>query len=165
MKRIERTLIRVFLAFIICSCVQCSRETDGSLISREVGSSNNELPADTSVLALSADLLYTSDRYLEASEEYGKLIKIDSFNGKFFYRKAYCLLQIDSPYEASEYYLKASSLGYRVAECYYAMGGIHNLSGSDSLAILYLRKALSLAPDMEKAKTLLWRIKGYKSSI
>lgn len=116
--------------------------------------------ADTSLIALSAGLLYESDLYHEASIGYGKLINVDSTNGKYLYRKAYCLVQIDSLAEAKTYYLKAAKLMYKEAECYYAIGGIFVMMGKESSAVPFLQRALKLNADMEKARKLLFDVEN-----
>ena len=58
-----------------------------------------------------------------------------------------------------EYYLKASRLKYKETECYYVIGGIYASLGKDSLAIIFLEKALMFDPTMEKARALLSDLK------
>ena len=156
-------LTSLFIVMLILAItMQCKeRKANENNDSNEIENLSSDLAKDTSMLALSADLLIKNGQYHEASMEYSKLIKIDSSNGKFLFRKGYCLTQIDSPFQALKYYIKAAESKFHEAECYYVIGTIHGIEGRDSLAIVYLEKALALEPGMEKAKSFLSTVRQW----
>lgn len=138
----------------------CKKEISQEVVTGQ--SDSVELEAgkiDTSLLILSADLHYNRDSYMEALREYDQLTKIDSMNGKFHFRKAYSLLQLDCLGQAMNSYSKAARLRYREADCHFAISTLY-LPANDSLAIIHLKKALSLDPSMHKARVLLQGLKN-----
>ena len=120
---------------------------------------------DTALAALSAHLFYETDEYDQASREYGRLIQMDRQNGKFLYRKGYCLVKLDSPLAALAFFERAAQLKFMEAECYYNIGGIYASIGMDSSATAFFQKALRLEPDMEKAKSFLSDVSARKPTV
>lgn len=145
--------------FLICEflfLVQCHQPRNHTESSPE--HSTDEV-ADTSAINFSAELFYEAGQYLEAANEYKKLITLDSLNGKYYFRRGYSLVQIDSFSLASKYYAKAAVLKYEEAECYFVIGTLYSRDFNDTLAIKCLEKALKLDPGMEKAKIFLSSLK------
>jgi len=112
-----------------------------------IDSLNTTLNKDTVEMNLKAHLLYVNKEYLEASQEYSELIKIDSLNGKYHYRKGYCLAQLSSYNEAIIYYQQASILNYDKFECFKSIGIIYYFMINDNKrAEEYFSKCLEIKP-------------------
>lgn len=92
---------------------------------------------DSATLILKAHLLYSNNKYQEAFEDYTKLLEIDSTNGKFYYCKTYCLVQLYRHSESIEFYQKAADLNYSKFDCYKSIGLTYTFAlKNDSLAFL-----------------------------
>lgn len=152
--RIKISTVLVIAFFIV---TQCSIKNDKPTTRQPA-----EAQIDTSLLITSAELYYDNNLYSEAALEYKKLLTYDSTNGKFYFRRAYSLLQIDSFTASIENYSKAAKFKFEEADCYFAIGSIYSRGSNDSLTVLYLEKALQLNPNMEKAKTMLSAFKKQK---
>lgn len=121
---------------------------------------SNILVEDSSGLLLKARLNYEKDEYLQALELYSKLIEIDSSKGEFFFRKGYCLVQLDREPEAIQYYKKAAELNFNPSDCYYNIGlAYHFALNNDSLAIVYYERSLQLNPESKEINKLLSHLK------
>ncbi|MBL7873473.1 MAG: tetratricopeptide repeat protein [Cyclobacteriaceae bacterium] len=111
---------------------------------------------DSSTLILKAHLLYSNNKYQEALEYYTKLLEIDSTHGKFYYRKAYCLVQLYRHSESIKFYQKASDLNYSKFDCYKSIGLTYTFAlKNDSLACVYFRMCLQLEPGNEEIIELM----------
>lgn len=119
---------------------------------------------DSATWAVTAALYHNSGRFSEAIIEYDKLIGIDSTNGKYLYRKAYCLMQIDSPAEAIRYFNKAAEVNFYKFDCFYSIGLNALILHDDSLAIQYFEKCLLMKPDSKEVQIFLKNLKGAEKS-
>ena len=148
MRKIPALLFMSQTLFIL----QCNESQNHNTYSPE---SNLDEVADTGALSLSAALFYETEHYYEAANEYEKLTKLDSSHGKYYFRRAYSLVQIDSFDLAEKNYARFAKLKYREAECYFVIGTFYSRKFNDRLARKYLRKALELNPQMDKARLFL----------
>lgn len=86
--------------------------------------------------------------YLSCVRNYSKLIELDSLSGEFRFERGFCLAQIDSFKLSAVDFQSAAELGYNKFESYYSLAVIFTKEiPCDSLAFLYLNKALELNPE------------------
>lgn len=93
------------------------------------------------------DLFYNKDLYGHVISITDTLIKLDSTNGSYFYKRAvaYAFFQV---YDSSNYYfLKSAKLNYRIRDSYYAIAMRYHLDGNDSVAIKMFDFILSNYPN------------------
>jgi tetratricopeptide (TPR) repeat protein len=118
---------------------------------------------DTSELNLKADLLYAKDQFAEALKLYVKLSNADSLNGKYNYRKGYCLRGLRKYNESIACYLKSIRLNYRKFDSYNNLGIIYSIGLNDNeQAKKYFEKSLEIDPNSEEVKTFIKALEGNK---
>jgi len=142
------------LLFISLLTVACFKKPKEDVFTRE-----SDVLSDSSSLRLRAEQHYRKNEYQDAISGYSALLRIDSLNGQFYYRRAYSYLQTDSFSNAITDFEKSILLGYKVPQSYFAMGSIYTMDvetiRNDSLAILYFERCLAIDPSFEKARVLL----------
>lgn len=152
-------IVGSLLALLKCSTT--SKKEDTELRSDSSFTSRDSLISDSSSLVVQAALLYANDKFEEALESYSKLVELDSTNGDFFYRKAYCLAQLNRDSAAVENYLKSANLDFRKFDAYRSIGLIYTVGLNDrSKAIEYFKKCLEINPNAEEIKRLIEDIKS-----
>lgn len=160
-KFIVRLIIGVWL---LIDFVECSKQVkeDTPAAKPEVFNldstviSFSQSSKDTSELILKADLMYATDQYADAIELYTKLLLIDSLNGKFNYRKGFCLRNLRLYPESIEYFLKSIALNYREFDSYNNLGVIYSIGLNDyPQARKYFEKSLEINPNSEEVKSFL----------
>lgn len=165
----KTVFLRVLIVSSLLSLFKCSttsKKEDKVLRSDSLSISRDNLINDSSSLVVQAALLYANDKFEEALMSYNKLINLDSTNGDFFYRKAYCLAQLSRDSAAVENYLKSANLDFRKFDAYRSIGLIYTVGLNDkSKAIEYLKKCLEINPNAQDIKRLIEDIKSNPEKI
>ena len=111
--------MRYLLLVCLFALLGCTSSTEKKSVLETKSSTNIEEDSsafrnsnDTISLETLASILYERDQYLEAIDLYSNLLLGDSLNGQFYFRKAYCLMQIKHDQEALVCFLKAADLNY-----------------------------------------------------
>jgi tetratricopeptide (TPR) repeat protein len=152
--------LAIIIPYLIFACSEIMNEDPEPKSSQATVVINGNIKMDTAWIRLVAELFYQYDSYEEAAEEYEKLANYDPLNGKFYFKRAYCLFQTGRYEASSSSYLKAAELGYEEAECYFALAEMYSLIGEDdSLAIKFAKKSLLADPTLKRAKRLLTSLK------
>jgi tetratricopeptide (TPR) repeat protein len=135
----------LFFILIAYSCDSKKRKKSGA----------NEIQIKSEELKIKADSMYYADHFQDALLMYDSLLANDSLDGELYFKKAYCLLQIDRYRESNMNYSKALNLNYRSEDCLYNMAITCSLILlDDSTALEYLEKGLIINPDSKKIKEL-----------
>ncbi|MFD2033695.1 tetratricopeptide repeat protein [Belliella marina] len=131
----------IILGVLVLGCEVKYKESKQSLESEpsEVAFSKEELIEK-------ANSFYKEDDCLNSVKYLSKLIKIDSTNGEFIFKRGYCYARIDSLNASTLDYIKAAELEHRVADAYYNIGLNYTMQFDDSMALKYFFKALEINP-------------------
>ncbi len=125
----------------------------------ESDSSHSTLNTDSSMIKTMANILFQTNEYQKALEKYNRLIELDSLNGQFYFRKAYCLVQLNRHSESVKYYLKAADLGFERFESFRSLGITYSfVIKNDKQAVIYFKKCLEIDPNSEEVKKFLREI-------
>jgi Flp pilus assembly protein TadD len=106
------------------------------------------------------DQLYQNDQFKEAVSVLNQLVPQDSLNGELLFKRGVCYMQLFR-YDSAEIDFKRSiNLEYRLSDSYYNLALVQLAGLKDSLAVIYLEKALVYNPDFTEAQELLKDIKN-----
>jgi|GEM_PF-1294146 len=116
------------------------------------------------LLKAKADSFYNLNEYLQAINYFDTLIRIDSLNGEYYFKRGYCEGKLFRFPESTGDYLEAVNLGYRKTTAYFNLGLNYSIV-DDSIAINYFEKCLKedssyieAAEEIKKIKNgLLWK--------
>jgi tetratricopeptide (TPR) repeat protein len=103
--------------------------------------SANRIP----LLKEKGDSFYELKEYAQAIKYFDTLIRIDSLNGEYYFKRGYCEAKIFMFPESASDYLQAVNLGYRKATAYFNLG-LNYAIIDDSIAIEYFEKSLKEDP-------------------
>jgi tetratricopeptide (TPR) repeat protein len=107
---------------------------------------NAALSADKiPLLKEKGDSFYRLKEYAQAIKYYDTLIRIDSLNGEYYFKRGYCEAKTFMFPESTSDYLQAVNLGYRKATAYFNLG-LNYAIIDDSIAIEYFEKSLKEDP-------------------
>lgn len=110
----------------------------------KVGKKNNLVDKPSILnLEIKANYLYDSENYNEAILLYSNLIKLDSANGLYYFRRGYSYAQMFLYNESCEDYKTAVKLNYRVKDSYLNLG-LNYYNIDDSLSIYYFNKCMEI---------------------
>ena len=98
---------------------------------------------DIDKIKFEASQSYERNDYRNAIILYNDLIKTDTTQGEYYFKRGYSYSMLFDVEDAVQDYLKAIELGYRVAHSYNNIG-VNYSTINDSLAIVYFRKSLEL---------------------
>lgn len=93
-----------------------------------------------------ADSLYEIDNFSKAILYFDNLIKQDSANGEYYFKRGYSNGMLLKRKAAVEDYLKSIKLKYRIADAYFN-AGINSSFDNDSLALVYFKECFKISPD------------------
>ncbi len=100
-----------------------------------------------------AEDFYKEDKYLEAKQSYDKLISIDSSQGKYYNRRAYCNAVLGDFEEAKRDYLKTIALNnVDKKNVYLSLGMLYRFNKEYDSAIYFYNESLKLDSNFLKAK-------------
>jgi tetratricopeptide (TPR) repeat protein len=159
-------LIVLFLLLGCSSSTDNNSLRDKSMTNTEEDSSSRINSNDTISLETLASILYGRDQYIEAIDAYSKLLLVDSLNGQFYFRKAYCLMQIDQDQKALVSFLKAADLNFERYDAYKNIGLIYCKSAlyNPDEASKYFKKCLEMNPNDEVVKKFLYSLAQKENS-
>jgi len=89
--------------------------------------------------------LFNSGHYRKAIEYYNSLIQGDNSNGEYYYGRGYCYLELLETEKSTQDFLRCAQLNYRKASSYHNIARLNKYT-NDSVAIIFLRKALDIEP-------------------
>jgi tetratricopeptide (TPR) repeat protein len=109
-----------------------------------------------------ADLYYNLDNFKEAILLFDRILKLDTTNGEFYFKRAFSKsMTYDSHGSILDYY-KSIELSYRVDDATFNLACIYAATQKDSLALQYFLKAYELNPENKKAlieaSNMKWRL-------
>src|SRR5215831_4592572 len=133
----------LFILFLSCNSNQVSKKP---LDSANKDTSPIVLHQATSDLKQKADSFYNIDDYTNAKDLYTELIKVDSTNGEYYFKRGVCLSRLLYPKSAVIDYLKSIDLNYDRCKSYYNLGVTYSLL-DDSLALIYFQKCQKCDPN------------------
>ncbi len=146
----------ILLTFVINLFLSCSCQKKS-----EVDYSHSMFRGDTYTEAR-ADSNYEANNFGEAIRVYTELLKKDSLNPKYRYRRGYSYGKL-ADFEKSSLDLKISiGLGYRLADSYYLLGIYQIPLLNDSLGIIYLEQSLKFRPNSKYTKEALAAFKKHR---
>lgn len=109
-----------------------------------------------------ADLYYNLDNFKEAILLFDRILNMDTTNGEFYFKRAYCNAQIYNYKNSNIDYYKAIELNYRTDDAVFNLACNYAATQKDSLALQYFLKAYELNPDNKKAlseaSNMKWRL-------
>lgn len=111
------------------------------------------------VLKAKADSFYDLNEYTQAIPYFDTLIRIDSLNGEYYFKRGYCEAKIFMFPESTSDYLEAADLGYRKATTYFNLGLNYSII-DDSIAIKYFERCLKEDPSYVKAAEKIKELKN-----
>lgn len=118
-------------------------------------SSKNSEEVMSEDLKTRLDRLYSNDQFREAIMVLNQMIPQDTLNGELYYKRGFSYAQVFE-YDSSEVDFKKSvDLKYRIVDSYYNLALVHVATMDDSLAIAYLKRALSIDPELREARDML----------
>jgi tetratricopeptide (TPR) repeat protein len=91
--------------------------------------------------------VYHERDYLRCVQYFTELITLDTLQGDYYFRRAFCHGRSDNYNKSTQDYLKAVALGYRISDSYYNIGLNYTIEFNDSLALEYFIKALQANPN------------------
>lgn len=108
---------------------------------------NNEAWSAGRIPSLKAkgDSFYRLKEYAQAIKYFDTLVRIDSLNGEYYFKRGYCEAKVFMFPESTRDYLQAVNLGYRKATAYFNLG-LNYAIIDDSIAIEYFEKSLKEDP-------------------
>ncbi|HEY5744900.1 MAG TPA: hypothetical protein VIU12_02380 [Chryseolinea sp.] len=138
-----------FCFLITLSFVQCEKKSD---VNDGTEISTPQPREDTASLTLQAELYYKERNYAEAVNAYSRLIKFDSVNRLYRYRRGISYNALDSANLAIDDFESALKLGYDEFKCRFALGMLYYTlhSNKDSLARANIKRCLELKPNAPK---------------
>lgn len=156
--------ISITVVSIYCSCKENRKSKEEINQSKMVLDPTKKVTSD---LKATADSLYFANKYREAVSLYDELIKRDSLQGEYYYRRAFSNSNLLKKNMAIKDYLKAIDLNYKVDAAYFN-AGINCSFDNDSLALLFFQKCLEANPNYPDAeieikecrKRLNWKKEG-----
>ena len=116
---------------------------------------------DITILESKANILYYQDRYLEAVKYFDSLIKIDSLNGEYYYKRAFSHGMLSQRIMAVDDYKKAIQFKFKVNDAYYNIG-VNYLFTNDSLALSNFERCIETDPNYFDA---YWQIEACKKRL
>ncbi|MFT7035436.1 MAG: tetratricopeptide (TPR) repeat protein [Cyclobacteriaceae bacterium] len=145
----------------------------GGCIQHNTGEKNYKTKTKESVNQISLpelikdiDSKYDANLFEEARVGYNELITFDSLNGEFYYKRGYCLAQLNRHEESVKDYKRSSEFNFRRYDSYLNLGIIYSLViVNDSIAIHYFEMAIEERPESKDAKGMLENIIGRDKSI
>ena len=106
---------------------------------------------------------YRKKNYLKAYEGFLLLVQLDSTNGEYYYKKAYCESQLRySTLQEIEDWRKAIELNYKKADSYYNMALCYLMLNEDSIGILHLKNCLREDSNYKDARDLMAKLENIK---
>lgn len=150
------TSIRKLFWIIVITAFSCNSHQN-----KEQSQRLSSAKDDTKALESKASLLYDQDRYSEAVKYFDYLIKIDSLNGEYYYKRAYSHGMLSQRVMATEDYKKAIQFRFKVNDAYYNIG-VNYLFTNDSLALDNFQRCIEVDPNYSKA---YWQITECKKRI
>lgn len=156
--------------FLLTFCVlilACTKPANNDSVRLDQDNSKldyfNNDDQDTSKIRTMASILYNSEQFKEALIEYDKLIKLDSLEGQFYFRKAVCAAQILKDSVAEFNFKRSINLNYRTFDAYMNLGLIYmSTFKNDAKAIECFEKCIQIDPTSQKAKTFLDGLRNNK---
>ena len=101
---------------------------------------------------------YEQRNYSEAYNDYAELVKLDSSNNEFHFRKARAAASLKLDEEARKGFLRSIEKKYREADSYYNIG-LTYLFKDNSLATNYFEECLKIEPNHQEAIQVLNSLK------
>lgn len=122
---------------------------------------------DTASLTLEAEIYYKGKNYAEAVNAYSRLIKFDSVNRLYRYRRGVSYNALDSANLAIDDFETALKLGYDEFKCRFALGMLYYTlhSNKDSLARANITRCLELQPNAPKVLNWLEYMDKYDAAM
>jgi tetratricopeptide (TPR) repeat protein len=148
-------ILQIVLSMVLLGCNERKKST--------IEVNSNEFDIDMRRIVSIADSLYQNESYFEATQAYTNLIKLDSTNGEYYYRRAYSLCQVERDRESLKDFQKAIDLNYDKFKCFHSIGLVHMLLNNDSMAIQYFEKCLLIKPNDSNVITFLRKLKSRQS--
>jgi tetratricopeptide (TPR) repeat protein len=103
-----------------------------------------------------AEESYSNSLSKNAAFQYSQLLKYDSANSEYYYKRGISYSQLNKDDLAVLDFRKSIEQNYRVYDSFYILGVIYGIKlHNDSLAKHYLRKALTIYPESNEAQELL----------
>jgi tetratricopeptide (TPR) repeat protein len=103
-----------------------------------------------------AEESYSNSLFKNAAFQYSQLLKYDSANSEYYYKRGISYSQLNKDDLAVLDFRKSIEQNYRVYDSFYILGVIYGIKlHNDSLAKHYLRKALTIYPESNEAQELL----------
>ena len=102
------------------------------------------------ILEQKAFYYYDNNTYSEAINYFDKLIALDSTNGEYYFKRAYCYDKTSLKKHAVLDFEKAASLKYEAADAFKNIGLIAMEVDEDSIALTYFDKGLKIDPSKFK---------------
>jgi tetratricopeptide (TPR) repeat protein len=97
-----------------------------------------------------ANDFYEHDDYPNAIKYFNILIKRDSMNGKYYFRRGYCYSGLINKKKAIDDYNKAALYHFKETSAYFNIGLNYSFE-DDSLALQYFEKCIKLDPSFADA--------------
>lgn len=156
--------IKLVLLLLITVNFACYRKVEKEIVSDLHKSTDNQILSlyDSNTLVTTADSLFQNNSFVGSINLYSELVKRDSLNGEFFYRRGYSygqLLMFDSAVLDFE---RSAQLGFRKFDAYYSLGIIYS-HFDDSMALYHLNNALNEDPSSQLVQDLIFNIKNQGS--
>jgi tetratricopeptide (TPR) repeat protein len=98
-----------------------------------------------------ADTYYYQSNYDSALFLFSQLIKMDSSNGEYFFKRGVCYMKFLRNEKSINDFIKSADLNYRQSSCFYNIG-LDYAAENDSLALLYFNKCILIDPTHSKCK-------------
>lgn len=151
-----------FLIIIVSIFVFSCKNKNGNHSNEYTNSLEKKLP-DNSLLN-QMNIAYNMDDYYHSIKYLDTLIKNDSTNGEYFYKKGFCESGLRNTVESIEAYKMAIKYHYRVTDATFSVAVNYTLL-NDSIAKLYFEKCLTIDSNYQPAKTQLKVIKEHKKKV
>ena len=128
--------------------------------------STSEKKPTPNLIKLKADSYYDLGNYDSSRLYFTYLIRMDSLNGEYYFKRAYSNSMLLNQSGSINDYLKAAKLKYKQAKAFYNIGINYQLR-NDSLALIYYKKCYEIDPSypnvQDNIRTCLYRLKNGKS--
>jgi tetratricopeptide (TPR) repeat protein len=146
-------ITRRFVYFtILMSVFSCSSNNNNLNKEHTVSDRSGGMEIDSTLNKM--NLAYNQDDYKNALIYIHTLIKMDSTNGEYYYKKGYCESGLFNTNESIKAYQISIIHHYRVIDATFSIGVLYSLT-NDSIAKSYFEKCLAIDPNYERAKIQL----------